>query len=212
MNWRTTWLLVGIAATLFAFIFLFERRLTTGDLPAAPQTVLSGFKTSEATSVQIRRGTQFIIALEKTNGSWRYVKPFNYPASALAVENFLKTIEEVVPSTHISHQDMNARKQTGADFGFDVPVIVITVETAKGREELSIGARTPSTDQVYVEVAGKTGIYVVNSAILERIPRTQHDWRETALIHFPVEKADRAPHAPRTPRRPVEGGLSAQAF
>lgn len=191
MNWRTTWLLVGIAAALFAFIVLFERRLTTSDAPVAPQAILSGFKASDAKSVQIRRGTQFVIALEKTNGTWRYVKPFSYPASALAVEAFLTTLEQVVPSTYISPQDMNARKQTGADFGFDVPAIVVTVETQDGREEMRFGARTPSTEQVYADVAGKTGIYVVNAAVLERIPRTQHDWRETALIHFAVEKADR---------------------
>jgi hypothetical protein len=191
MNWRTTWLLVGIAAALFAFIALFERRLATSDATPAPQVVLGGFKASEAKFLQVRRGTQFLIALEKTNGAWRYVKPFAYPASKLALENFLQTLEDVVPSTYISHQDMTARKQTVADFGFDAPAIVITIETASGREELRFGARTPSTEQVYLDVVGKTGIYVVPAAVLDRIPRTQHDWRDTALVNIPIEKVDR---------------------
>ncbi len=191
MNWRNTWLLVGIAAALFAFIVLYERRVTTSDTVAPPRTMLPEFKAAGASALQLRRGTQFVIALDRTNGAWRYNKPFNYPAASLAVQGFLEGLEQVLPSTYITPAEILARKQTSANFGFDAPVIVISVQEGGGRHELRFGARTPAGDQVYLEVSGRPGIYVVNATILDGLPRTPHDWRDTALFSLPEEKLDR---------------------
>ncbi len=191
MNWRNTWLLVGIAAALLAFIFLYERHLPNGAANSAPPALLADFQSRSAKSLQLRHGTKFVIALEKNNGAWRYTRPFSYPAASLKLEGFLQVLEDVLQGPHITPQEIVARKQSRADFGFDAPAIAISLESANGPHALRFGARTPSGDQIYLEVDGKPGIYVVSTAILDRLPRTQNDWRDTALFTVPEEKVDR---------------------
>ena len=189
MNWKNTWTLVGLAAALFAFIFLFERRLNPTGTVAPAQPLLAKFKPTSATTVTLRRGTQFTLVLERTNDTWHFVKPFAYPAANFAVQNFLGALERAVPATHIMPREILARKQTDADFGFDAPLIVITMEP--GGQRVSFGARTPAGDQVYVDVGGQPGHFVVSADLLDRMPLTPHDWRNTALFHFGEERPDR---------------------
>ncbi len=48
--------------------------------------------------------------------------------------------------------------------------------------QLDIGGRTAPGDQLYLQVVGVAGVYVVDADLLKEIPRTQNDWRDTALI------------------------------
>ena len=191
MNWKNTWILVGLALALLAFIFLYERRLNpSGILPPVPE-LFTSFKPSGATSLQVRRGTQFTLGLERTNRLWHFTKPFTYPAAAFPVQQFLEALERLVPATHISAREIQARQQSPADFGFDAPPIVVTLQKGGERRELRFGARTPAGDQIYVEVVGRPGYYVVGADLLDRVPRTQDDWRDTALFHLGEERIDR---------------------
>jgi hypothetical protein len=79
-----------------------------------------------------------------------------------------------------------------ADFGFGRPPVVMSLQKGSERaQEIKFGARTSANDQVYVEVVGTPGIYVVSAEILDRLPRTQHDWRNTDLFHFADQKVER---------------------
>jgi len=189
MNWKNTWTLVGLAAALFAFIFLFERRLNPTGTVAPVPPLLAKFKPTSATSITLRRGTQFTLVLEKTNDTWQFVKPFAYPAANFAVQNFLTALERTVPATHITPREIISHKQTDADFGFDSPLIVLTMDP--GGQRVSFGARTPAGDQVYVDVGGQPGHFIVGADLLDKMPLTPHDWRNTALFHLGDEKPDR---------------------
>ena len=168
MKWKNTWILVGLAAALFAFIVLVERNLRTTGATPPPQPLFPKFRPATATSLQIRRGTQLALALEQANGAWRFTKPVVYPAANFAVQNFLETLERMVPMTHILPREILARKQTAADFGFDPPPVVIVLGRSSEQPELQIrfGARTAAGDQVYVAVGDQPGYFVVSADAL----------------------------------------------
>src|SRR6185503_3403466 len=192
MNWKNTWTLVALAAGLFAFIFFIERRIPPPGALEPVRPLFAQFRPTAATSFQLRRGVEVNFALEQTNDGWRFTKPFAYPAANFAVHSFLETLERVVPATRISPREILAHKQTAADFGFDTPPIVITLQRGdETPKQLRFGARTPAGDQVYVEVDGQPDISVINADILNKIPRSSHDWRTTALFHLGDEKPDR---------------------
>jgi hypothetical protein len=200
MKWKNTWILVGLAAALFAFIFLVERNLRPTGATEPPQPLFPKFRPAAATSLQVRRGTQLALALEQTNGAWRFVKPVAYPAANFAVQSFLEAIDRMTPVTHISPREILARKQTAADFGFDPPPVVIALGRNGEQPDLQIrfGARTPAGDQVYVAVGDQPGYFVVSAEILDnKVPRMPHDWRDTALFHFGENKIDRVEIAPQ---------------
>ncbi|HTD65531.1 MAG TPA: DUF4340 domain-containing protein, partial [Candidatus Limnocylindria bacterium] len=192
MNWKNTWILVGLAAALFAFIFLFERRLDPTGMVHSAKPLFTKFKPTAATSLTLRRGKQFTLMLESTNEVWTFVKPTVYPAANFAVQNFLETLERVLPATHITPREILSRKQTDSDFGFDAPLITLVLERAgESSQQLRFGARTPAGDQVYVDMIGQPGVFVVGAEMLDRMPLTPHDWRNTALFHLGDEKPDR---------------------
>jgi hypothetical protein len=192
MNWRNTWILVGLAGVLFAFIFLFERHLNpSGTIPPI-RPLFTDFNPTRAAALQIRRGNQFVLALERTNEGWRFTRPFDYPAATFAVQSFLEALGRAVPVTYISSREMISRKQTASDFGFDSAPVAVTLERGEEHRDLRFGARTPAGDQVYVEIVGQPGIFVVSADILDnKMPRTRNDWRDTALFHFGDEKIER---------------------
>jgi hypothetical protein len=193
VNWKNTWILVGLATALFAFIVLFERRIPSSRYVEAPKALLANLKPGGVTTIQLRRGNQPALTLERTNGGWQFTKPFQYPAASFTVQTFLETLEKVIPSTHITMREISARKQTPADFGFDPPPVVLSLGSGEHRRELKIGGRTTTGDQIYVEVVGTPGYFVVSAELLDRmLPRTLHDWRDTALFRFGDEKVERA--------------------
>lgn len=200
MKWKNTWILVGLAAAVFAFIVLVERNLSSTGATVPPLPLFPKFKPATASSLQIRRGTQLALALERTNGTWRFTKPVAYPAANFAVQSFLETLERMVPMTHISPREILARKQTAADFGFDPPPVVVALGRSSDQPDLQIrfGARTAAGDQVYVAVGDQPGYFVVSADVLDnKVPRTPHDWRDTALFHFGDSKVDRAEIMPQ---------------
>lgn len=193
MNWKNTWILVGLASALFAFIMLFERHMKGSGHVEPPRPLFAEFNPRSATMLQLRRGTQPALTLERTDGAWHFTKPFAYPAASFTVQTFLERLERIVPATHISTRELSARKQTPADFGFDPAPVVLTISTESGRRELQIGSRTTAGDQVYVQLVGSPGYYVVGADLLDgMLPRSANEWRDTALFRFGDEKVDRA--------------------
>jgi len=192
VNWKNTWILVGLAAALFAFIALFERHMKPSGYVEPPPPLLASFKPSAATTVQLRRGTQPALTLVRSNDTWHFTQPFVYPAAQFTVNQFLEALEKIVPATRITPRELAARKQTPADFGFDPPPVVVTLADGRERRELRIGGRTASGDQVYVEVVGTPGYSVVGAALLDQmLPRSPHEWRDTAIFRFGDERLER---------------------
>jgi hypothetical protein len=181
MHWRPTWILLGTAAALFAFIVLFERRLPDRH---APPPRLFAFRAAEVTNVQVRLTNQLIlnVARPATGGLWSLSFPVAYLAQTHAVEWLVQSLAEVVPHTEISPQELKAGQRTIAEFGLDVPQATLTLHHNGQRTEVMFGTQTPVGDGVYAQVLNQSPIYVLNAELVERLPRTYHDWRDTALF------------------------------
>ncbi len=53
-----------------------------------------------------------------------------------------------------------------------------------------IGAPTTPGDQVYLEVVGTEGAFVVDADLLKSIPRSANDWRDTAILKTDLSGVD----------------------
>ena len=62
MNWKPTWILLGLTAMLFAFIVLFERHVPDAQPPPAR---LVSFRAGEVTNIQLRLTNQLILRVER---------------------------------------------------------------------------------------------------------------------------------------------------
>src|ERR1700757_1445363 len=143
MNPRNTFILVAVAAALFAFIYFFERHLHRDD--PAPVRVVPGLRPSAVTSLQLLLPGQKI-SLERTNGAWQIPYPLPYPAQSQAVETLVRVSALLSPRTRISAQELKGRRDADAEFGFNNPQATLVFEQGTEQYTLILGSLTMPGD------------------------------------------------------------------
>jgi hypothetical protein len=180
MNPRNTWKWVVVAAALFAFILIDHRYLQKTSV--APARVLPNLKAEAVTSVQVRPSVGLDIKVVRTNGAWQITEPLVYPAQAVSIDKLLTELELLAPAPYLSSRELRGGPNTDEEYGFATPQASIMIEQPGYMTRLRVGSKTPPGDQVYVQVVGVEGVYVVDAGLLQYVPRNVDDWRDTALL------------------------------
>jgi hypothetical protein len=181
------WLLV--VAALFAFI-LISRRFSH-QAPAGPVRMLPRLKAAAVTAVQVMPKGQLPIRAERTNNVWQLSKPLAYSAQSVSVENLLAVLEGLTPVTHISESEIKNHFNADQEYGFSDPQATITIEQGDYCPLIHVGAKTAPGDQLFVQVVGVEGAYVVDADFLTLLPRSASDWRDTTLVNVGGSVFDR---------------------
>ena len=180
MNSKSTWVWFGIAATLLAVIVTLEK--FGPKPPPAVVALLPDFQASLVTSVQLGLADQpSEIQAVRTNGNWHLIKPITYPAQAASIETLLVVLQQLAPAMVIPGSEVRQRKDADQEFGFARPQAALTLKTRDKLIPILIGSRTAPGDQVYVQIPGLEGVYLVDATLLKLLPRSVDDWRDTAL-------------------------------
>jgi len=180
MNSKNTWTWLVIAAGLFAYIFFFERHLRNEQ--PGPKPVLPGFTAAAVTSVQVHPAGQLEIRADRTNGAWWISRPASFPGQAARIEALLKTLERLVPATYVTAGELQQRPRAEEEFGFDNPQSSVVLQRPEQQTRLRFGRPTAPGDQMFLQVVGREGVYVVHAELLRLLPRSANDWRDTALV------------------------------
>src|SRR5262245_12014679 len=185
-RWRTTWILVGLALALFAFIAVFERHLPLGGTGARATDPLPAFKLADVTNVTLRFTNELLLRAERSSGvsPWELTDPIRYPAQTHAIERLLHQLETLVPHTRISQEEMVAARRSPAEYGLDLPQATLTLQFQGQRKEIHFGSKTPVGDQVYMQTSHDPTVFTGPAELFDRLPRAANDWRDTTLIHF----------------------------
>jgi Domain of unknown function (DUF4340) len=189
MTSRANWFWISTAAALFAFIFFYQRHAHKS--PTGPVRLLANFKTADVTTVQVRPEGQLEIRAERTNGTWVLTQPLPYPAEPSVVESLLVVLERLTPATYITRRELATRPRAEEEYGFGSPQATIIVWRGEYRSILFIGAKTAPGDQVFVQVVGDEGAYVVDADLLKFIPRKADNWRNRTLLDAKLLAFDR---------------------
>ncbi len=182
MNSKSTWIWIGLAALLAGLIFTLEKLETKPVAVTVP--LLSDFKAADVTSVQVTMADQSGMRAERSNDVWQIVSPIIYPAQVASIEGLLDVLEHLTPATVIPAGEVRLRPNADEEFGFVKPQATLKLLSGTGLRLLNIGARTAPGDQVYVQVVGVEGVYVMDADLLRALPRKLDDWRDTALMNL----------------------------
>ena len=185
MNPRNTWRWIAVAAALFAFIFFYQRHVVRNG--GEPIRVLPNLKAAAVSSVQVRPGARTQIRADRTNGVWQLTEPLVYPAQAASIEKLLAELGRLTPAPYITARELRDRQA----YGFSAPQASIIIEQPEYPTHLLIGARTPPGDQVFLQVVGVDGVFVVDADFLKYVPRIAEDWRDTTLVDWKSLTFDR---------------------
>ena len=184
MNSRATKYLVLLALALFVFIFFFERRTTVTGEAAKPVRFLPDLNPTAVTGVQVHALNQVEFFVERKTEGWQLTRPFAANAQDKSIENLLQILAQLKWHTRLTAQDLKDRINAGREFGFEPPVFAVEIKQSGQTIAFKLGGRTALGDEVFVQVDGKSEIYVVDANLLRLIPRNANDWRDPSLVNL----------------------------
>ncbi|HSU53533.1 MAG TPA: DUF4340 domain-containing protein [Candidatus Dormibacteraeota bacterium] len=158
--------------------------------PSGPGRVLPHLKAAEVTSLQVRPDGQLEIRAERTNATWKLTEPLTYPARSATIESLLAVLEKLTPATYITRRELQIRPKAEAEYGFASPQATLIIQQGDYAVLVLVGALTAPGDQLFLQVVGDEGVFVVDAELLKYIPRRTDDWRDTALVAENLSNAD----------------------
>lgn len=179
MKSKTTGIWFVLAASLFAFIWLYDKYLQPA--PVVVENLLPGLRATDLTRIQVNPAGQAEIVATRAKGGWLLQKPIVYPAQSAAVETLVGTLEKLVPATRLTAAELSG-KNAETEYGFDNPQFTLLLENGSQRRQLLVGRLTAPGDQVFLRVVGTDGAFVTDAAWLSLIPHNGTNWRDTALV------------------------------
>jgi hypothetical protein len=141
--------------------------------------------------VVIRPAGQLEIRADRTNGGWHLTSPFAYPAQELKITQLVGALAGLTPATQITVAELSGRPRAKSEYGFDPPQAALVLWKGELRTDLHVGALTAPGDQVFVQKVGDENIYVVGAELLQQIPKSANDWRDTGFVQVPVSRLTR---------------------
>jgi hypothetical protein len=193
MTWRSTGILLTVAAVLFAFVWLVERPVRLERLKDADHSALPGFDPELVNTISIKpRGADDIHAarLGGTNDSWQLTKPIPYPAESAAIEALLAGFKVLNWQERITATELKSQPKAHEKFGFNDPLFEISLQSDSDQREILLGETSAAGDQLFMEVVGNPNIYIVSSELLQLLPSDKDQWRDLALLDPAALKYD----------------------
>src|SRR5437588_9081657 len=184
MTARSTWVWVCVAVGLLACIFVFDRH--AHKTPPPPALVLPNFTPAAVTSVQVRLAGYAVpeILAQRTNDTWqlKLSESLVYPADLTEIQKLLLALQHLSQAAYLTATEMRRRPQADTEYGFASPQASIIILQGSDRRQLLVGSKTPPGDQLYVQVVGTEGAYIVDSDFLAAVPTSLNDWRDRAVL------------------------------
>ena len=193
MRLRNTLVLLGVAAALVLFVFLFEARSpSTDEMLTAERLAFPDLKESKdrADAVEVARGDAKTVFVKRDVGTsderWHITQPIDYPADSSRMIGLLGALERaeksrvegdersisIVPTTNLTQygldQDSAARVRVAA--GDEVLV------------DAFVGCKIAGGERVYVRPAERDEVYVVGGDVRENALRPLNEFRDKRLL------------------------------
>ena len=136
--------------------------------PAGPVKVLPNLKAAAVTSVQVRPAAQ-LGNPGRPHQRRRGSSPNRsfIPPRPSASKSFWRELERLTPAPYITARELRGRPNADEEYGFATPLASILIEQPGYTARLRVGARTAPGDQVFLQVVGVEGVYVVDAEFPE---------------------------------------------
>jgi len=199
MNTSSTRWLVLLALALGAFIFLYEQRTAGTDQTRETEAkLLPDLVTSEVTGLDLVRGTNVFLRVERSERGWGLSSAAGYPMLPTGLERLLTAVAQLRVSARVGAQEILAQTNRLGAFGLEPPGAILTLYRGKARTELRLGAYTLLGRQLYVQVVGRDGLFVVREDLFQLLPNSADEWRDPALVRLAGWNLDRIEVRPNT--------------
>src|SRR3972149_3031615 len=205
MKFRTTIILVIIAAIGAAYIFLYDRKqYRTEEWVQRQQMVLPDYKIDQINKIELKNGKGSIVLESTDNVRWRMLQPLQLRADKAEIKDILSQFEFLRKIGAIREDETASFSLK--DYGLDKPQIAVNLwlkksVILKGTEEtkdveskytINIGDRLAAgQDTVYINIEGSKDVLVVAAKFLEKIDKNINDLRNKWAFEYDIDAVER---------------------
>ena len=205
MKFRTTIILLIIAAIGAAYIFLYDRKqYRTEEWVQRQQMALPDYKIGQINKIELKKETGSIVLESTDNVRWRMLQPLQLRADGAEVKDILSQFEFLRKVGTIKESE-TANFSLG-NYGLDKPQIIVNLwmkesailkgtEVTTGAESkytINIGDRLAAgQNTVYINIEGSNDVIVVAAKFLEKIDKGIIDLRNKWAFEYDIDAVER---------------------
>ncbi len=202
MKFRTTIILLIVAAIGAAYIFLYDKQQYRTDVwVQRQQMVLPDYKSGQIDKIEMKKGGVNIVLESTDNGRWRMVEPLQLRADRAEVEEILAQFEFLrkvgtIKESETANFNLN-------EYGLVTPSLVVSLWLKKGsmvggtagdvtRYTVNIGDRLAAgQDTVYITTGDDKDVSVVGTKFLEKVNKEINDLRNKWAFEYDKHSVER---------------------
>ena len=205
MKFRTTIILLIIAAIGAAYIFLYDRQqFRTEEWVQRQQMALPDYKIGQINKIELIKEKDTIVLESTDNVRWRMLRPLQLRADGAEVKKILSQFEFLRKVGTIKESE--TANFSLVNYGLDKPQIVVNLwikESAilKGTEgttgaaskyTINVGDRLAAgQNTVYINIEGSNDVVVVAAKFLEKVDKNINDLRNKWAFEYDMNAVER---------------------
>jgi hypothetical protein len=205
MKFRTTIILLIIAAIGAAYIFLYDRKqFRTEEWVQRQQMALPDYRIGQINKIELKKEKDTIVLESTDNVRWRMLQPLELRADGAEVKDILSQFEFLRKVGTIKESETATFSLE--NYGLDKPQMVVNLwmkesVILKGTEAttgagskytINIGDRLAAgQNTVYINIEGSNDVVVVAAKFLEKIDKSINDLRNKWAFEYDIDAVER---------------------
>jgi Domain of unknown function (DUF4340) len=191
MKWKTTIILLVIAAGVWAYLYFVERnRPNTEDAARQAQNVVN-LSREKIDGIVIQNGDDKI-DIRRSGDKWRLEMPIKDQADASLVNNVLLELENWQKDATISAKEMEADKNKISDYGLAKPKLRLKLVGKDAPPEIWFGKDAALEGKMYVRFENSKETFLVNQSVKKAIEKKPEEFRDRKLTDLILAQVVRA--------------------
>ncbi|MDQ3623375.1 MAG: DUF4340 domain-containing protein, partial [Verrucomicrobiota bacterium] len=180
MKFRSTLILLLLAAGLFAYIWFVERnRPTTREAREQSQRVAK-IDRDEFDAISIK-SPEDKLELRKKDNVWFLEEPVKDRADSMAINQLFTTVETLKHDAAIGADGKAPTKEQIREFGLGDPDTKVRFAGKDKRVEFEFGKDAAVEGKVYLKIEDKSVVYVVGSDFKNQVAKKADEFRDKKL-------------------------------
>jgi len=180
MKWKTTLVLFVIAAAVFAYLVLVERKRPGTEEAARQAGNVVNFSRDKINGLVIQNGDDKI-DIRRHDDKWRLEIPIKDQADGSVVNNLLLDLESWQKDAAISAKEMEADKNKLADYGLANPKLRLKLLGPDAPPEIFFGKDAALEGKMYVRFENSKETFLANQSVKKEIGKKPEDFRDRKL-------------------------------
>ena len=194
MKPKTTLILLVIAAAMGLFIWLKDSQLpSTADRESRAKRIFD-MKGDDITKIQVALNTSNLVGrvvIEKEKDKWQLREPLAYRASGSEVNSICSALEFLNRDGVITPAELKTKGSKLSDYGLDKPPVELTFWKKDKATVIKLGKTSAVGSTVYIQIAGKDDILMVDKSLLTKLDRKVDELRDKTVAEFSTLQANR---------------------